>query len=108
MPLGDREFAAASSGYRQLMIWLGRHGQLEMVGVEGTGSYGAGLTRYLLQRVAVLEVDRPARRTRRQRGKSDPIDAEAAARAVLAGVATAPAKRRDGDRREHPRAPGGA
>jgi transposase len=67
------------------------------VGVEGTGSYGAGLTRYLLdQHVAVVEVDRPDRRTRRQRGKSDPIDAEAAARAVLAGTATAPAKRRDG------------
>jgi len=65
--------------------------------VEGTGSYGAGLTRYLLgQHVAVVEVDRPDRRTRRQRGKSDPIDAEAAARAVLAGTATAPAKPRHG------------
>jgi transposase len=68
-----------------------------MVGVEGTGSYGAGLTRFLLDRgINVVEVDRPDRRTRRQRGTSDPIDAEAAARAVLAGVATAPAKRRDG------------
>lgn len=95
--LDDREFAATSSGYRQLLGWLGRHGRLDAVGVEGTGSYGAGLTRYLLdQHVAVVEVDRPDRRTRRQRGKSDPIDAEAAARAVLAGVATAPAKRRDG------------
>jgi len=65
--------------------------------VEGSGSYGAGLTRLLLDRgVNVVEVDRPDRRTRRQHGKSDPIDAEAAARAVLAGVATAPAKRRDG------------
>jgi transposase len=65
--------------------------------VEGTGSYGAGLAGYLLdQQVVVIEVDRPDRRMRRQRGKSDPIDADAAARAVLAGVATAPAKRRDG------------
>jgi transposase len=95
--LGDREFPADHSGYRQLLSWLGRHGQVEVVGVEGTGSYGPGLTRYLLdQRVRVVEVDRPDRRTRRQRGKSDPIDAEAAARAVLAGTATAVPKRRDG------------
>ena len=95
--LGDREFPADRDGYRQLLSWLGRHGQVEVVGVEGTGSYGAGLTRYLGdQRVRVVEVDRPDRRTRRQRGKSDPIDAEAAARAVLAGTATAAPKRRDG------------
>jgi transposase len=68
-----------------------------VVGVEGTSSYGAGLTHYLLdQQVRVVEVDRPDRRTRRQRGRSDPIDAEAAARAVLAGTATAAPKRRDG------------
>jgi hypothetical protein len=66
-------------------------------GLEGTGSYGAGLAGYLGdQQVRVVEVDRPDRRTRRQRGKSDPIDAEAAARAALAGVATAVPKRRDG------------
>ena len=79
--------------------WAGSagHGQVGVVGVEGTGSYGAGLTGYLLdQQVRVVEVDRPDRRTRRQRGKSDPIDAEAAARAVLAGAATAAPKRRDG------------
>jgi len=84
--LGDREFPADSGGYRQLLGWLCRHGHLDTVGVEGTGSYGAGLTRFLLDhRVGVVEVDRPDRRLRRQRGKSDPIDAEAAARAVLAG-----------------------
>jgi transposase len=95
--LGDREFPADSGGYRQLLSWLGRHGHLDAVGVEGTGSYGAGLTRLLLDcGVNVVEVDHPDRRTRRRRGKSDPIDAEVAARAVLAGVATAPAKRRDG------------
>jgi len=95
--LGDREFPAHRGGYRQLLGWLGRHGQVGVVGVEGTGSYGAGLTHYLLdQQVRVVEVDRPDRRTRRQRGRSDPIDAEAAARAVLAGTATAAPKRRDG------------
>jgi hypothetical protein len=46
--LGDREFPADRGGYRQLLHWLGRHGQVGVVGVEGTGSYGAGLTRYLL------------------------------------------------------------
>jgi hypothetical protein len=95
--LGDREFAADTFGYRQLMGWLRRHGQLQAVGVEGTSSYGAGLTQVLLdQQITVLEVSRPDRRARRQRGKSDPIDAEAAARAVLAGTATAIPKRRDG------------
>ena len=95
--LADAEFGAHTDGYRQLLGWLGRHGQLCSVGVEGTGTYGAGLTRFLLDHgVHVLEADRPNRKTRRQRGKSDPIDAEAAARAVLAGTATALPKRRDG------------
>jgi transposase len=95
--LGDHEFPADRGGYRQLLSWLGQHGQIHAVGVEGTGSYGAGLACYLGDRqVRVVEVDRPDRRTRRQRGKSDPIDAEAAARAVLAGTATAVPKRRDG------------
>ena len=80
-----------------MLSWLGHHGQVGVVCVEGTGSYGAGLACYLLdQQVRVIEVNRPDRRARRQRGKSDPIDAEAAARAVLAGTATAAPKRRDG------------
>jgi transposase len=95
--LADAEFGAHTDGYRQLLGWLGRHGRLCSVGVEGTGTYGAGLTRFLLDHgVRVLEADRPSRKTRRQCGKSDPIDAEAAARAVLAGTATALPKRRDG------------
>ena len=95
--LADAEFGAHTDGYRQLLRWLCRHGRLCSVGVEGTGTYGAGLTRFLLDHgVQVLEADRPNRKTRRQRGKSDPIDAEAAARAVLAGTATALPKRRDG------------
>jgi len=95
--LGSAEFEANTAGYRRLLAWMRRHGELAQVGVEGTGTYGAGLTRYLLAAgVPVAEVDRPNRRMRRQRGKSDPIDAEAAARAVLAGTATVPPKDRGG------------
>ena len=75
----------------------GGFGPVGRVGVEGTGSYGAGLTRFLLNHdVAVLEVNRPNRQVRRVKGKSDPIDADNAARAVLAGVATALPKTHDG------------
>lgn len=66
-----------------LVVWLRGFGELSRVGVEGTSSYGAGLTRHLRQAgVSVLEVDRPDRRARRAQGKSDPIDAYAAARAA--------------------------
>src|SRR5579859_2261012 len=84
--LGDREFAASQSGYDAMLRWMRGFGRLEVVGVEGTGSYGAGLARHLHSAgVKVLEVPRPDRRSRRQRGKSDPVDAEEAARSVLAG-----------------------
>jgi len=87
--LGCAEFPAQEHGYRELVSWLRGHGNVQMVGVEGTGAYWAGLARYLLrQGVAVVEVPRPDRRLRRSRGKSDPIDAEAAARAVVSGTAT--------------------
>jgi transposase len=67
------------------------------VGVEGTGSYGVGLARHLHREgVVVVEVDRPDRQARRKLGKSDPVDAEAAARAALSGSATTTPKRRDG------------
>ena len=76
-----------------LLRWTTQYGELALVGMEGTGSYGTGLARWLRARdVAVIEVDRPDRRTRRRRGKSDSVDAEAAARAVLAGTATAQPK----------------
>jgi transposase len=95
--LGDAEFPATPEGYRALLAWMRGHGRLRLVGVEGTGSYGAGLTRHLHSRkVAVVEVDRPDRAGRRQHGKSDPIDAIAAARAALAGTATATPKTRTG------------
>jgi transposase len=92
-----RSAPATQDGYQQLLDWAGRHGQLTRAGVEGTGTYGAGLTRFLTGAgVRVVEVDRPNRQRRRRRGKSDPTDAEAAARAVLAGDATATPKTRTG------------
>lgn len=99
-PLADAGFPTTSAGYGQLLAWAGEHGQIAAFGVEGTGAYGAGLARHL--RAAgqtVVEVDRPDRRTRRQRGKSDPIhayDAYAAAAAVLSGAAAGTPKTRDG------------
>jgi transposase len=95
--LADREFAATPSGYAALLSWLRGHGHIHRVGVEGTGTYGAGLQRYLhVNGVVVVEVDRPDRRARRARGKSDPLDAYAAARAALNGQASATPKTRDG------------
>lgn len=95
--LGDRTFPATSAGHVELLAWLRAFGPVQAVGIEGTGSYGAGLARYLHnQGVTIVEVDRPDRRARRMSGKSDPLDAIAAARAVLAGTATGTPKRRDG------------
>jgi transposase len=95
--LGDREFPATRAGYRQLSRWLQRHGAVAQVGVEGTGSYGAGLQRHLQgEGVDVVEVVRPNRQARRARGKSDPIDAINAARAVLSEEAATTPKAREG------------
>ncbi len=77
---------SATKGYKRLLSWAEDFGALRCAGVEGTSSYGAGLARYLAAAgVAVAEVDRPKRSHLRRNGKSDPIDAEAAARTVLAG-----------------------
>jgi len=87
--LGDREFPATRHGYGELITWATSHGPLRAVGVESTGSYGASLTMALLVAgLEVFEVDRPEKSTRARRGKSDAIDAESAARQVLAGTAT--------------------
>jgi transposase len=87
--LGTAEFASTIGGHRALLAWLKRFGPVVRVGVEGTGAYGAGLARYLAEAgVEVVEVDRPNRQTRRRKGKSDPVDAEAAARAALSGEAS--------------------
>ncbi|TQJ00218.1 IS110 family transposase [Kribbella jejuensis] len=95
--LAHAQFPATNAGEKQLLTWLRGFGDLAVVGVEGTGSYGAGLARLLTsEHVRVVEVSRPNRQNRRRRGKSDPIDAEAAARAVLAGTATGTPKTRTG------------
>ena len=94
--LNSASFDANARGYAALRRWLESFGTLERVGVEGTGSYGAGLTGHLQDHgVEVVEVNRPNRQMRRQRGKSDPVDAEAAARAALNGEATVVPKDRD-------------
>jgi transposase len=95
--IDDAEFRSTPAGYAALLAWMRGKGKLTQVGVEGTGAYGAGLARHLHdQGIDVLEVPRPDRRIRRQRGKSDPIDAEAAARTVLAGNASGAPKLADG------------
>lgn len=95
--LADREFPATVSGYRDLLDWMRSHGTLTAVGVEGTGAYGAELARVLTAAgVTVVDVDRPDRKTRRLRGKADPIDAYGAATAVASGRATGIPKSRDG------------
>jgi transposase len=91
--IGSEEFRANPAGYQSLFAWITKHGTIDRVGVEGTNAYGAGIARHLAGKgIAVVEVPRPDRRTRRSKGKSDPIDAEIAARSVLAGTATTPAK----------------
>ena len=95
--LGAKMFPATRAGYGRLVEWASTFGVIDRIGVEGTGSWGRGLTLFCLARgLAVLDVDRPDRRTRRARGKTDLVDAEAAARAVLAGTATTLPKTGDG------------
>lgn len=96
--LGHKSFPTTTVGYLDLHTWLAGHGTVTVVGVEGTGVYGAGLTRHLTaDGVDVVEVDRPDRKSRRFDGKSDPLDAYAAARAALSGRATGTPKSRDGN-----------
>jgi len=95
--LGVREFRATAAGYADLLEWLGEFGDVALVGVEGTGSYGAGLARYLAGAgVRVVEVDRADRQDRHRQGKSDPLDAVSAARAAQSGRASGAPKGRDG------------
>ena len=95
--LGTESFRADPGGYAELLTWLVSFGEVAKVGVEGTGSYGAGVARFLARTgIHVVEVDRQNRQTRRQAGKSDPLDAVEAARAALSGRAHGTAKSRDG------------
>lgn len=95
--LGTKSFPTTPLGLRSLERWIGKHGTVARIGVEGTGTYGLGLQRVLQEAGhQVVEVNRPNRQLRRAKGKSDTIDAESAARAVLAGHATAAPKGHDG------------
>lgn len=95
--LGTRSVSVNLHGYEDLFHWATQFGQLEIAGIEGTGTYGAALYRYLQSKgITVIEVNRPDRSKRRMHGKSDPLDAENAARAVLAGTATAIPKDKNG------------
>jgi transposase len=95
--LGTESFPTTPAGYARLVAWLQSFGTVGLVGVEGTGSYGAGLARYLAKSgIAVVEVDRSDRQERRRAGKSDPLDAVSAARAALSGRARGAPRGRDG------------
>ena len=95
--LGVQEFPATAGGYVGLLGWLGGFGTVALVGIEGTGSYGAGLARHVTAAgIRVVEVDRSDRQDRRRRGKSDPLDAVSAARAAQSGRARGAPKGRDG------------
>jgi transposase len=95
--LGIEAFPADEAGFEDLLGWLIGFGAVTVVGVEGTGSWGVGLTRFLTAAdVEVVEVDRPNRQTRRKVGKSDPTDAVAAARGALSGAASGIPKTRNG------------
>ena len=86
--LGVREFPVTPAGYASLLGWLGGFGTVCLAGIEGTGSYGAGLCRHVTAAgVRVVEVDRSDRQDRRRQGKSDPLDAVSAARAAQSGRA---------------------
>jgi transposase len=95
--LGVRQFPVSAAGYASLLEWLGGFGTVCLVGIEGTGSYGAGLARHVTAAgIRVVEVDRSDRQDRRRQGKSDPLDAVSAARAAQSGRARGASKGRDG------------
>ncbi|WP_152361780.1 IS110 family transposase [Microlunatus speluncae] len=95
--LGTRSFPTTIRGFRRLLSWSRGFGVVGRAGVEGTGTFGKALTRHLRTAgIVVIEVNQPDRADRRRRGKTDTLDAEAAARAVVSGRATATAKSSDG------------
>jgi transposase len=95
--LGTHSFSTTRAGYRALIRWLRSFGDVRRVGVEGTGSYGAGIARYLVDAgIEVVEVDRPDRSERRRKGKDDDLDAISAARAALHNRRTSTPKSKDG------------
>src|SRR6266516_4487441 len=88
--LGATAFPTTAAGYARMISWLRSHGEVERAGLESTGAYAAGLVRALRAGgISVGEVNQPQRHARQRLGKSDPIDAELAARAALSRTATA-------------------
>ncbi len=95
--VGTESFPADATGYKSLLAWLEEFGQVTKVRVEGTGSYGVGLARFLRRKgIEVVEVNRPNRQARRNQGKSDPLDAVETARATISGRASGAGKTKDG------------
>jgi transposase len=95
--LGTRCFATTRQGYRQMLDWMRSFGELRRVGIESTGSYGAGLLRFVQKAgIEVLEVTTPDNQDRRRRGKNDDLDAQNAAHAAFAGKRTVTPRSRDG------------
>jgi transposase len=95
--VGSCSATADRAGYAELVAWARTFGPIGAFGIEGTGSYGVGLASFVRrQAIRVIEVSHCDRRTRRNNGKSDTLDAETAARSVLAGIATAVPKTADG------------
>ena len=96
--LGENYAPATTRGYEEIEQWSRSLGEIRAFGIECTGSYGAGVARFLIGRgQTVIEVNRPDRSVRHRKGKSDPTDAEMAARSVLAGVADATPKSGEGE-----------
>src|SRR5271156_1714720 len=95
--IGTQSFATTRQGYRQMLAWMRTFGDLQRIGIESTGSYGAGLLRFMQQAgIEVLEVTTPDKQDRRRRGKNDDLDAQNAAHAAFAGQRTVTPRSRDG------------
>lgn len=94
--LGVESFPTTRHGYKLMLVWMRSFGDLQRIGVECSGSYGAGLLRYLqAASLDVLEVTGPDKLARRRRGKNDTFDAESAARAAYAERRTVTPRSRD-------------
>jgi transposase len=95
--LATASFATTRQGYRQMLAWMRSFGVVRRIGIESTGSYGAGLLRFMQQAgIEVLEVTTPGAHDRRRRGKNDDLDAQSAAHAAFAGTRTVTPRSRDG------------
>ena len=95
--LASQCFATTRHGYKQMLAWMRGFGSLQRVGIEATGTYGAGLLRYMQKAgIEVLEVTTPDKQDRRKRGKNDDLDAQNAAHAAFAGKRTVTPKSRNG------------